>query len=696
MSGLQLNNSAQMNDTSVSSNAGHHWQARTPADASYLRLLRPMLRGMSSCEPQLFWSDSQRARKRASAMLWAGRFAMALGDEHTAIQMTRPMTYTAIRLARTAERESLHYHLEAILAQLSDQLDTSFLPGLRRIAVGDTSSNRSDRAVREFGNLITAYLGRGEPAILLLRDLAELPASVRSSNIIELDLPPIDAELVSEMLRITHGLSSRLSMLQLSALAVPVEELPVDVLLGVFCIPDVERVFQILSETAERLAEARRKERDTETLDSLCLPDDLSATLNDLMADLGQYREGALEWRDVSASILLHGPPGCGKSSIPKALAASAGLHFVAANFAQSQATGHLGNYLESMEARYAEALRKRPSVFFIDEFDSFVARDSEADGRSYMRLVVNHMLELLTRLNDTPGIVVMAATNDPTRVDPALLRAGRFDAHIHIARPDRDAVVGILRKRLAGTGRGLDLARHASDLVGMSGADIAAVATQAISLARRLDTPLSDELLAQVVHEQVPAQFRLDIDRIALHEAGHAVVQVACGLPIPTRIILSPREAAVETSARPAATLEIAVGVMITKLGGRAAEAELIGSVSAGASLDIEQATQCAFQLETRDGLLPGKIPLHLGYDWNRPECWPEHLHDAVARWMSLADRTAQEIVRENADVVTRLAERLKADRELSGKVLADLLSEASPAQIQLSPYERQRAVAT
>lgn len=109
-----------------------------------------------------------------------------------------------------------------------------------------------------------------------------------------------------------------------------------------------------------------------------------------------------------------------------------------------------------------------------------------------------------------------------------------------------------------------------------------------------------------------------------------------------------------------------------------------------------IEQSIQCAFQLKTRDGLLPGKIPLHLGYDWNRPECWPEHLHDAVARWMSLADRTAREIVQENAGIVKRLAERLKADRELSGKVLADLLSEASPAQIQLSPYERQRAVAT
>jgi ATP-dependent Zn protease len=134
----------------------------------------------------------------------------------------------------------------------------------------------------------------------------------------------------------------------------------------------------------------------------------------------------------------------------------------------------------------------------------------------------------------------------------------------------------------------------------------------------------------------------------------------------------------------------------MITKLGGRAAEAELIGSVSAGASLDIEQATQCAFQLETRDGLLPGRTPLHLGYDWNRPECWPEHLHDAVARWMKLADRTAQEIVRENTDVVKRVAERLKADRELSGKVLADLLSEVSPVQIPLSPYERRGAVAT
>lgn len=158
----------------------------------------------------------------------------------------------------------------------------------------------------------------------------------------------------------------------------------------------------------------------------------------------------------------------------------------------------------------------------------------------------------------------------------------------------------------------------------------------------------------------------------------------------------MSPREAAVETNARPAATLEIAVGVMITKLGGRAAEAELIGSVSSGASLDIEQATQCAFQLETRDGLLPDRIPLYLGCDWNRPECWPEHLHDAVARWMKLADRTAQEIVRENTDVVKRVAERLKADRELSGKVLADLLSEVSPVQIPLSPYERRGAVAT
>lgn len=144
------------------------------------------------------------------------------------------------------------------------------------------------------------------------------------------------------------------------------------------------------------------------------------------------------------------GPLGNGKTMFAAALAGSAEAHIVATSYADCQKAGHLGDYLRAMSEYVDEAIARAPSVFFIDELDSYARRTGGIErGDRYMSSVVNDLLEQLTRLNDCPGVLIVAATNFPGQVDPAITRAGRFDLHLEVGPPDRAGIDSILRAHL-------------------------------------------------------------------------------------------------------------------------------------------------------------------------------------------------------------------------------------------------------
>lgn len=178
-------------------------------------------------------------------------------------------------------------------------------------------------------------------------------------------------------------------------------------------------------------------------------PPDLRRHLTGIIADITDYRDGKTAWNDFCVSTLLHGPPCCGKTSIAQTMAVTARLHFVSASFSKYQSAGNLSDFLKALEDRVSDAIQRTPSLIFMDELDSYRSRsDDHGRNDTYMQLVINALQQILSRLNNTPGVLVMAATNYPDHIDPAIVRAGRFGTHVFGGPPNRVGVEGILRKR--------------------------------------------------------------------------------------------------------------------------------------------------------------------------------------------------------------------------------------------------------
>jgi len=170
-----------------------------------------------------------------------------------------------------------------------------------------------------------------------------------------------------------------------------------------------------------------------------------------LKADVDLWRTGDLSWEDMSTRILLSGPPGTGKTLFARALCNSLGVPLVATSVATWLEPGYLGDVLKRMTVAFAEAESLKPAILFVDEFDGIGTRRQRGDWAEYGNSIINRGLELLDGAARSSGVIVVAATNHPTMIDPALLRSGRLERHIEILPPDTAALVGILRHHLKG-----------------------------------------------------------------------------------------------------------------------------------------------------------------------------------------------------------------------------------------------------
>lgn len=244
-----------------------------------------------------------------------------------------------------------------------------------------------------------------------------------------------------------------------------------------------------------------------------------------LVVDLTDWRDGKIAWRDVDAGLLLSGPPGTGKTLFASALARSCGAKFVGTSSAQWQAKGHLGDMLGAMRKSFRDAADSAPSVLFIDEIDSIGDRRAfRGDSASYCLQVVNALLELLDGSDGREGVIVVAASNFPDHLDPALRRPGRLDRHIVIGLPDGAARAQMLAMHLGGQMAVEALQEAAMATSGYSGADLAQVAKDARRVARRQgrEVAVSDVLALVPPVAIIDGAERWEA---CVHEAGHAVV---------------------------------------------------------------------------------------------------------------------------------------------------------------------------
>lgn len=168
-----------------------------------------------------------------------------------------------------------------------------------------------------------------------------------------------------------------------------------------------------------------------------------------LKSDLDLWRTGDLGWEEMSTKLLLSGPPGTGKTTFARALCNSLQVPLVVSSVSTWLEPGYLGDVLKRMSAAFAEAESLQPAILFIDELDGIGTRRQRGDWVDYSNAIINRGLELLDGASRSSGVIVVAATNHPTMIDPALLRSGRLERHIEIPRPDTAALVGILKHHL-------------------------------------------------------------------------------------------------------------------------------------------------------------------------------------------------------------------------------------------------------
>jgi cell division protease FtsH len=389
----------------------------------------------------------------------------------------------------------------------------------------------------------------------------------------------------------------------------------------------------------------------------------------DLAADLRAYVAGKLPWSACAKGLLVSGPPGTGKTSYARALSREAGVHFIATSYAawQSHKDGHLGSVTAAIRKTFSDATANRPCIVFCDEIDSLPARGSGDHNDFWFSAVVNCLLEQLDGFERREGVVVVAACNDPSRLDPALVRAGRLDHHIAIPLPDVPALVGIFHIHLGSDLAGADLRAAALAARGHTGADVERWVRVARRTARTAGRPLALQDLLDAVRGGEP-EWPADVRRrIACHEAGHAIVQLALGIAEPTALSIGGTGGLAESDLGEmrADTREHLEKFLVVLLGGRAAEQLTFAEVTAGAGgseegSDLGRATRLATRLETDFGFGSFGLVCLAGDVGNRDLLMFDKLRAAATSNLDRAYATALDVLVKNQSTLDALAAAL------------------------------------
>jgi cell division protease FtsH len=309
----------------------------------------------------------------------------------------------------------------------------------------------------------------------------------------------------------------------------------------------------------------------------------------------------------VPKGILLHGPPGTGKTLLAKAVAHESGAHFYsqsAAAFVEMFA----GLGAARIRRLFAIARNNRPAVIFIDEIDA-VGGERGSDNNSEREQTLNQLLVEMDGFGSTGDVVVIAASNLLEKLDPALLRPGRFDRQIFVSPPDvagRKEILGV-HTRSKPLDADVDLEMVARQTSGLTGADLANLANEAAIFAgRRHGTSLHqadfDAALERVVAGMQSRRTLNEHERrvVAFHEAGHAVcAELLPGVNRVHKISIVPRGRALGYTLnlpeedRYLKTREELIDYMTVLLGGRAAEQIVFGAITTGASDDLSRVSE-------------------------------------------------------------------------------------------------------
>jgi len=428
----------------------------------------------------------------------------------------------------------------------------------------------------------------------------------------------------------------------------------------------------------------------------------------ELLQEIVEYLHNPQNYTDIGASLpkgaLLVGPPGTGKTLLAKAVAGEADVPFFSisgSEFVQM----FVGMGAAKVRDLFKQAKEKAPCIVFIDEIDTIgKKRDGQIGGNDEREQTLNQLLTEMDGFNGNNGVVILAATNRPESLDPALLRPGRFDRRIPVELPDLQGRIDILKVHAAKVkiSDEVDYSEIARTAAGASGAELANIVNEAALRAVRQGRKtveqhdLMESVEVVIAGYQKKNKILSDKEKrvVSYHEVGHALVAALQKQSAPVqKITIIPR-----TSGALGYTMQVDEGehYLMTKTeisnkiatltGGRAAEEIIFGDVTTGASNDIEQATKLAKAMVSRFGMTDefGMVAMetinnqYLGGD-SSLTCSNEtqtKIDSMVVNIVESEHQKAKKLLEDNIDKLHEISEYLYEHETITGEEFMSILN--------------------
>ena len=439
------------------------------------------------------------------------------------------------------------------------------------------------------------------------------------------------------------------------------------------------------------------------------------------LAEIVDYLHNPKKYSEAGAAmpkgVLLVGPPGTGKTMLAKAVAGESGVPFFSISGSEFVEM-FVGMGASKVRDLFEQAKAKAPCIVFIDEIDAIgQRRRSDGIGNDEREQTLNQLLTEMDGFEDNTGVIILAATNRPETLDPALTRPGRFDRRVPVELPDlagREAILKVHAKKVK-LGEDVNLHTIARMASGASGAQLANIINEAALRAVRHGRVIVSEADLEESIETVIAGYQKknavlsDEEKrvVAYHEIGHALVAAKQSNSAPVqKITIIPR-----TSGALGYTMQVDEGEkhLLTKVelenkiatltGGRAAEEVVFGAVTTGAANDIEQATKLACAMIARYGMSEdfGMVAFetlqnrYLGGDagMNCSEETRRAIEQQVIALVKSQHEKARRILEENRAILDELAARLYERETITGEEFMQILraAEARQGEARKSP---------
>jgi cell division protease FtsH len=464
------------------------------------------------------------------------------------------------------------------------------------------------------------------------------------------------------------------------------------------------------------------EDRPTTTFSDIAGVDEAKSELEEVVEFLKTPAKFQRLGGKIPKGVLLVGPPGTGKTLLARAVAGEAGVPFFSMSGSEFVEV-LVGVGASRVRDLFDQAKKAAPSIIFIDEIDAVGRqRGTSLTTNDEREQTLNQLLVEMDGFDTRQAVVVVAATNRPDGLDQALLRPGRFDRRVVVDRPDWKGRQAILMIHVRGVplAPDVDLQQLARTTTGMVGADLANLVNEAALLAARRNLErvnmacFNDALdRIQIGAERPLVLNEADLQVVAVHEAGHALIGLLTPHSDPvTKVTIVPRGQALGVTQytplddRYNYSRDYLYGMIMTALGGRAAEEVVLGSITSGAENDLQKVTQIAHMMVARLGMSSrlGLVsfsdranPFTIGGDLGQrdySEATAALIDDETRDLVQSAYQHVKQLLTEHRVTLERVAAELRRHETLDAKQLSQILIETGINLAEVAPIPNAETV--